>query len=478
MLDSFKEPSAGFSSLRKRFFPLNKDDVSEWTPTGRHNRRVKNLILFGAFTCVCLGVAWSIYNTLAGGPLLAVFSGLTALAGFISGSLAWRNHLRSAAIIMVHLLLMTVTLATLGDVPTGDIPRTNHMNLLPVVAACLLIFNREGWYLRVILPAAGLVAFLALALNLIPLPSTDLLMPAENRNVGVWANNITGIIGSWIVVMLMRSSMNARRALESAMRQGIARGEYQLHYQPQVDAEGRIFGVEALLRWRHPSRGNISPQEFIPLAEETGLIIPIGEWVLRTACAQLATWGCSPQTAHLTIAVNVSASQFRQPDFVQLVERIVSLSGIDPSRLELELTESALADDIDSAVLKMQALKEIGIKWSLDDFGTGYSSLSSLKRFPLDQLKIDQSFVRDLLTDERNLPIVDTIIQLSQNLNLAVIAEGVETEAHLNVLRDAGCPSYQGYLFSPPLPAAALDELINAWTARGQSDHGTCRDVA
>nr|WP_254007712.1 EAL domain-containing protein [Rhizobium sp. L1K21] len=262
------------------------------------------------------------------------------------------------------------------------------------------------------------------------------------------------------------------------MWQALARGEFHLAYQPQVNESGRIFGVEALLRWNHPTRGPISPQEFIPLAEETGMIIPIGEWVLRTACAQLAEWAKVPHKAHLTIAVNVSALQFRQPDFVQQVKQIVSLSGINPSRLELELTESAVAEDSDNVVKKMQALKRHGITWSLDDFGTGYSSLSSLKRLPLDKLKIDQSFVRDLLTDERNIAIVDTIIQLSGNLGLKVIAEGVETEEHLQVLSKAGCKSYQGYLFSRPLPISALDELIGVSSPSQRAEKAGRRHVA
>ncbi|MEH0071325.1 EAL domain-containing protein [Pannonibacter sp. Pt2-lr] len=218
-------------------------------------------------------------------------------------------------------------------------------------------------------------------------------------------------------------------------------------------------GPAALEAWQ---KGNISPGAFIPLAEETGLIIPIGDWVLRAACAQLAAWAASPLTAQLTVSVNVSASQFRQPDFVEQVRSIVRLSGARPELLKLELTESALAEDAAVVSGKMQALKDLGISWSLDDFGTGYSSLSSLKQLPFDQLKIDQSFVRDLLNDDRNLAIVSTILQLGQSLGLDIIAEGVETQAQFALLRQAGCSSFQGYLFSRPVSAGDIAAFMEA----------------
>ncbi|PYF81032.1 MULTISPECIES: bifunctional diguanylate cyclase/phosphodiesterase [Marinomonas] len=443
----------------KLFHPV-KDDTSNWTPIGRYNKRVKNLILFGGYATVFCSLIWGLYYlSRENWPhfiinLISIITGITILL------LAYGNHLRSGAIIMCHALLFTVVMASLSDIPMNGVPRSVHMNLLPVIAATFLIFHREGFYLRLILPIIGLIFFLALALNVMPIPSTDLAAPAEGRLVGVWINHITGIVGVSIVIVMMQSDMNARSALEKDMRQAIARGEYRFHYQPQIDESGRVFSVEALLRWYHPSRGSVSPMEFIPLAEETGLIIPIGEWGLRTACAQLAEWAKSPQTAHLIIAVNVSATQFRQPDFVQEVKSILLLNGAEPSRLKLELTETALADDIDAVVTKMQALKEIGVTWSLDDFGTGYSSLSLLKRLPLDQLKIDKSFVSDLLSDERSVAIINTLVDLSKTLNLTVIAEGVEDEKQLSALKSIGCLSYQGYLFSRPLPISELNDLI------------------
>jgi diguanylate cyclase (GGDEF)-like protein/PAS domain S-box-containing protein len=258
----------------------------------------------------------------------------------------------------------------------------------------------------------------------------------------------------------MQAIVNARVQMEAEMRQALAQQEYVLHYQPQFDGTGQVTGVEALLRWRHPQRGPVSPAEFIPLAEETGIIIPLGQWVLQTACTQLNAWRTSDSTAHLTMAVNVSARQFHSVDFVEQVTQVLRDTGVDARKLKLELTESMLVDDLELTISKMTELKAMGVYFSLDDFGTGYSSLSYLKRLPLDQLKIDQSFVRDIITDMNDASIVRTVIALGQSLGLAVIAEGVETAAQRDFLASHGCLAYQGYLFSRPLPIQELQAFL------------------
>ncbi len=250
----------------------------------------------------------------------------------------------------------------------------------------------------------------------------------------------------------MQAVVTARAALDNDLREAVQEGQFSLYYQPQVDGAGDRTGAEALLRWRHPGRGMVSPAEFIPLAEATGLIMPIGRWVLATACSQLAAWAALPEMAHLTMAVNVSARQFRHEDFVDQVLAIIDSTGADPQRLKLELTESLLLDDVEAVIAKMFALQSRGIGFSLDDFGTGYSSLSSLKRLPLVQLKIDQSFVRGVLKDHNDAAIARTIVALARSMGLAVIAEGVETEAQREFLAANGCDAYQGYLFGRPMP--------------------------
>ncbi|MFZ2523917.1 MAG: EAL domain-containing protein, partial [Candidatus Ferrigenium altingense] len=259
----------------------------------------------------------------------------------------------------------------------------------------------------------------------------------------------------------MQTAVSARVALESDLRRAVSEQEqFLLYYQPQVDSSGRMIGAEALVRWRHPERGMVSPADFIPLAEESGLILPLGHWVMATACEQLAAWAAQPEMAHLNLAVNVSAKQFNLPTFVEEVLALVDYFGVNPARLKLEITESLLLDNVNDIIAKMTALKTRGISFSMDDFGTGYSSLSYLKRLPLYQLKIDQSFVRDVLTDPNDAAIAKIIISLAKSMNLAVIAEGVETEAQRKFLELNDCHAFQGYLFSKPVPAKEFEQLI------------------
>ncbi len=258
----------------------------------------------------------------------------------------------------------------------------------------------------------------------------------------------------------MSTASLRRLSLEGALRRALERGEFVLHYQPQIDlARGEIVGAEALVRWRHPDLGLLGPMEFIPLAEENGLIIPLGEWVLRTACAQNRAW----QTAGLPpirVTVNLSVRQFHQKNLADIVARILEQTGLDAQRLELEITESCLMQNTQTTVTLLTELNRLGVRISIDDFGTGYSSLAYLKRFPIDTLKIDRSFVCDIDTDPDDAAIVKAIIALAQSLEMHVIAEGVETRNQLEFLRTYQCNEIQGYLVSPPLPAGDFAELL------------------
>jgi diguanylate cyclase (GGDEF)-like protein/PAS domain S-box-containing protein len=260
---------------------------------------------------------------------------------------------------------------------------------------------------------------------------------------------------------LMQAALEARIELEAELRQALEKQQFRLHYQIQVDSQRRPLGAEVLLRWEHPERGLVSPAQFIPLAEETGLIVPIGQWVLQVACVQLELWHHDPQMRDMTLAVNVSAKQFRQPDFVVQVQRILRESGAQPACLKLELTESTVLENVEDTISKMRELKTSGMQFSMDDFGTGYSSLQYLKRLPLDQIKIDRSFVRDIATDPNDAAIVQTIIAMSAALGLEVIAEGVETEAQCEFLDRHGCHAFQGYLFSKPVELAQFEALLS-----------------
>ncbi|MDD4963818.1 MAG: EAL domain-containing protein [Gallionella sp.] len=258
----------------------------------------------------------------------------------------------------------------------------------------------------------------------------------------------------------MQDALEQRSILEAALRKVVALKQLRLYYQPQLDATHQVVGVEALVRWQHPQHGVVLPEEFIPLAEDTGLILPIGRWVIETACEQIRKWEGDGLASGLKIAVNVSAVQFHQPDFVAQVQRILVASGANPARLKLELTESMLLENMKDTIAKMQAIKELGVFFSMDDFGTGYSSLSYLAQLPLEQLKIDKSFVRNISRSKNDESIVCAIITLGLGLKMTVIAEGVETEVQRVFLAMHGCHEYQGNLFSRPLPLPELEAFL------------------
>ena len=260
----------------------------------------------------------------------------------------------------------------------------------------------------------------------------------------------------------MQAALEKRIELESQLRLALPQNQLQIYYQVQVDIARQIFGAEVLLRWEHPRQGLMLPTHFIPLAEDSGLIIPIGRWVLHSACQQLKNWENVSYANDIQLAVNVSAKQFRQPDFVVEVRDVLAQTGANPDLLKLELTESVVLDNVADTVEKMLALKEMGVRFSMDDFGTGYSSLAYLKQLPLSQVKIDQSFVRDIVIDPSDAAIVQTIIGMSNTLKLNVIAEGVETEAQFDFLRQSGCKLFQGYLFSQPVALDGLEKILKS----------------
>jgi diguanylate cyclase (GGDEF)-like protein len=256
----------------------------------------------------------------------------------------------------------------------------------------------------------------------------------------------------------MQQAVNRRALMEAALHNGLRQSQFLLLYQPQVDDQARITGAEALVRWQHPVQGMVPPSEFIPLAEECGLILPLGDWVMATAMRQQAQWRTDPALESLCLAINVSARQFLQDNFVERVLTLLQRTGANPTRIKLELTESLLLANVDNVIATMHALRAHGLGFSLDDFGTGYSSLSYLKRLPLDQIKIDQGFVRGVLQHPSDAAIARTIIALAASLGLGVIAEGVETTEHHAFLLAHGCKAFQGYLFGRPL---ALEEFEN-----------------
>ena len=431
-----------------------------------HKRRVMASLVGSGVIAVLVGLGWSASFVHLDRPVLAALNGGLIPFGLTLIWLARHGRLTAAALFAGHFLPLFVAVSSLfDDVPDG-VHRATHLHFLALALGVYFIFRRGGIYMKYVVPAFCLTGFVVFSNTSIGFHDPALVIPAGAAKIGVWTNTLTAMVELVFIVVVMNAELSVRRMMDIEMRKAIANGDFRLHYQPQIDEAGKVIGAEALIRWRHARMGNVPPVKFIPLAEETGLIVPIGNWVLRAACAQLAQWDAQPETRHLTVAVNVSASQFRQPDFVQTVSEIVRLSGIVPSRLKLELTESMFVDNIDATVAKMNALKAIGIIWSLDDFGTGYSSLSVLHSFPIGQIKIDQSFVRGMLSNASNMVVTEAIIELARKLNLGVIAEGVETIEQLDRLHEAGCLNYQGYLFSPPLDIDAFGKFLSEEPSR------------
>jgi diguanylate cyclase (GGDEF)-like protein/PAS domain S-box-containing protein len=307
----------------------------------------------------------------------------------------------------------------------------------------------------------------SLGVSLFPEDGGDAETLVRSADAAMYAVKESGRNGFRFYSRSMNTAAFKRLAIEGHLRRAVERGELRLHYQPQVDIRsGAILGAEALVRWQHPDLGLVPPVDFIPVAEDSGLILPIGEWILRTACAQARQWRDSGHP-DLSLTVNLSGRQFREADLAGTVRRLVLEAGIDPRRLELELTESILMRNVEETLGALRALREMGLRISIDDFGTGYSSLSYLTRFPIDTLKIDRSFVRDLATDAGAGAITSAIITMAAGLHLTVIAEGVETPEQLQALRARGCGLAQGYLFSKPVPEEEFARLL-----RAQADGG------
>jgi EAL domain-containing protein (putative c-di-GMP-specific phosphodiesterase class I) len=258
----------------------------------------------------------------------------------------------------------------------------------------------------------------------------------------------------------MQDNITQRANLENALHNAVEKQQFQLYYQLQVNDKNVPVGAEALIRWEHPMLGTVPPDEFIPLAEESGLIVPIGRWVIQTACEKIRCWQSNPRTADLTVAVNISPRQFYQVAFVDEVLDCLAETGIDSNALKLELTEGLILDDVDAAIVKMNELRRAGVLFSLDDFGTGYSSLSYLTKLPLSQLKVDQSFVCNIGINDSDSIIIKTIIGMSKSLGFEVVAEGVESQHQYDFLEALGCQIFQGYFFSRPLPAGKFEELL------------------
>lgn len=389
--------------------------------------RVKVALEVGGIAITLLGIGWALlFAHLNAWPAVAIDC-LITLVGVGTLVTLKKDYLRIASLLLlVGLFSLTLCISLLMDAPTLAVPRVTHLYFLPLAFYGYLLLINENQWLRT-------TVFVLLLCCFVFFSSTNffihnpLAVPESVRHLGAWVNSFTAIALLCLVLHIMQSNFITRTKTSNELSQALWENQFELYYQPQVDAHGVAFGAEALIRWHHPVRGLISPAEFIPIAESIGMINPIGYWVLNESCRQLSAWKNNAEMSHLTISINVSAAQFYDDDFVDKVLSTIKRMNISPQLLKLELTESILIQEIEMVITKMYALKVAGVGISLDDFGTGYSSLSYLKRLPLDQLKIDQSFIKEILNNQHDVAIAKTIISLGHDLGLKVIAEGVES---------------------------------------------------
>jgi len=425
--------------------------------------RRARLLTVMAWVAMLGSIPWASYFILMGRPLAALLPGSAVLAGALTLGLL-RLHLHRVAVLLFSLgcLLAVLGMCLLLDLPSAGAPRSTHLYLLPLFV-CVFYFLQygEGW-LRLLVSALLLGAFVLLQsaeLRFVDAPP----MPASVRQQAVWAVALLTVVMLYLCVVTMLRDARQATELELDFARGIAAGEIEPFFQAQCDAEGRLMGAEVLMRWRHPLRGLVPPGEFIPMAEATGLIKPAGQRLLEQVCSLLLQWQQGGALAGLPMAINVSSVQLQSDAATERLIETVPRALREAGLIKFELTESAYAQDFDDLLAKMQAMRAQGIRLALDDFGTGFSSLSLLKRLPLHQLKVDQSFVRDLPDDPDACHIAATIVRLGRDLGLDVVAEGVETQAQLDCLRAMGCSAFQGFLFARPLSAESFANQAALW---------------
>ena len=428
----------------------------------RRRRRAFHLLLATGSIMALVGLGWGLFFAWRGEWAVAAMELAMASLGVSVIVMARLRRPRAASwVAFVGLAGVLCFFSAFLDVPTAQVPRTSHVFLLVLAICAHHVFRDEKPWLRYGLVVILLALFMVFSVTPVMTPS-PLAISEDVRRVGIWINLATAVASLLVVVRLADSDIAEHRALHRALRDALSQRRFVLLYQPQVDAAGRIVGAEALLRWQDARRGLIRPADFMQAAEDTGFILPLGQWVLQEACRQLAVWQATPALRHLRLSVNISALQLRQPDFVQQVDDVMTRSGIRAESLTLELTESVLVHDMDDAVGKMRALHAMGVRLSLDDFGAGYSSLSYLRDLPFAEMKIDRAFTRGIVRDAHAATITRNLLQLGRDLGIDVIAEGIEQDDQFALLGEQGCRLFQGYLFGRPLDVAAFNARITA----------------
>ncbi len=435
----------------------------------QYSRRLIFAYQAGALLVLCVSMIWCMVFVAYGWWELAATDVVLAIVSFASLLLIRARRLTAALVVSeLAFLAFILGFCLMFDTPTANAPRVTHL-YLPVLAMLGYInYLRRKSKFQLAVVAACLASFIFLSASNWALPFAR-PVPDEIRFFGTWINSFLATAMVCGCIYVIRLEFTRQKGMVRELQQAMRNDELELFLQPQINTAGDIIGAEALLRWKHPQRGYVAPNVFIPLAEESGLMPVVGGWVLKDACRTLASWADDPVLSRLTLAVNVSASQFAVSDFQQSVLDTVAFYDIDPSRLKLELTESVIIAGMEPVIAKMNALRAAGIRFALDDFGTGYSSLSYLRRLPLYQLKIDRSFVNDSTENQHAAGLVRNIIQMGRDLGLVVLAEGVETTAQHALLLDSGCHEFQGFHFGRPVPRETFEAAVQAAAVHAQA---------
>lgn len=431
----------------------------------KQSRRLIHAYKAASLVVVVIGLAWCGIFAVHQWWLLAFAELVFACIGLASWMLIRAGRLNAALINSeLTLLAFAIGFCLMFDVPSEDYPRVSHL-YLPVLAMLGYInYVRRKTKIQLVIIAACLAAFIAFS-------SADLhfsfAQPISDdaRVFGTWINSILATLMMAGGILALEREFAQHKGMEKQLRAAVRRNEFELFFQPQIDRAGQVVGAEALMRWKHPQRGYVSPTEFISIVEDLKLMPLVGGWVLSEAARTLVRWADDPNLRHLTLAVNVSASQFSVQGFERSVQELISAHQIDPARLKLELTESVFVSGMTDVVAKMNAMRNTGISFALDDFGTGYSSLSYLRKLPIRQLKIDRSFVQEAVENPRAGALIQSIVRMGRDLDLVVMAEGVETAAQHKFLLDAGCHEFQGYHFGRPVPLETFEDFARTKAA-------------
>lgn len=446
---------------------LRRIDAHAKQPPPLFQRRRALLLRLGVTLILAGCLPWGYFFALRGHLAAATLEACLGLLALALLRLLDQGLARLAALLLCGGgALLLAALILLADIPSAAVPRHAHLLLPMAMSSCYLLAHERALW-RLGLPSLQLTLFAVLAGSSSSFGRTPLMDDAV-RQISAAVISLLTVISLAAVLAVILGEALSRSRPELDFARGIGAGELKLFLQAQCDAQGRIVGAEALMRWQHRERGFVAPGEFMALAEDSGLIMPAGADLTRQVCAALRRWRDDPVLAQLTVTVNVNPMQFRDAAAMRELMDIVSAHGIAAGRLKFELTEALFVKDVDAVCRQMEACRAMGIAISLDDFGTGYSSLAALRRMPLDQLKVDQSFVRELAQDAEVRAIARSIVRLGQELGLEVIAEGVETPLQLAALQELGCERFQGYLFARPLPLDAFEESV-AGAARSAS---------